>query len=62
MLKEYFVTYQHQNGRLIRKQLNEYDLDELYESDFVVRIVAITQIDFENFEKCLNEHKEKEKG
>jgi len=62
MLKEYFITYLHQNGHLIRKQLNELDLDELYESDFVKEIVAKTEIDFDNFEKSLEEHIKKEQA
>lgn len=60
MVKEFLITYRHVNGHLIRKQLNELDLPELYESPFVEEVIAKTEIDFSNFEKSLKEHEKKE--
>jgi 2-C-methyl-D-erythritol 4-phosphate cytidylyltransferase len=60
MVKEYFLTYRHVNGQIIRKQLTEYELQEVYESPFVKEVVAVTPIDFKNFLKSLAEHGRKE--
>ena len=59
-MKEYLITYRHVNGHLIRKQLTELDLPELYESPFVEEVIAKTKIDFSNFKKSLREHEKKE--
>ena len=59
-IKEYFLTYRHVNGSLIRKQLTELDLEEVYESPFVAQVIAITPIDFNNYQKSLEEHQKKE--
>jgi len=61
MVREYFLTYKHVNGKLIRKQLTELDLPEVYESPFVEQVIAETPIDFSNFQKSLKEHEEKER-
>jgi hypothetical protein len=60
MVKEYLLTYRHINGKLIRKQLTELDLSEVYESPFVEKVIALTPIDFNNFHKSLEEHQKKE--
>jgi hypothetical protein len=60
MVKEYFLTYRHVNGKLIRKQLTELDLSEVYESPFVSEVIAITPIDFSNYLKSKEEHEKKE--
>jgi hypothetical protein len=60
MVKEYFLTYRHVNGHIIRKQLTELDLEEVYESPFVEQVIALTPIDFKNFDKSMEEHKTKE--
>ena len=60
MVKEYFLTYWHVNGKLIRKQLTELDLSGVYESPFVSEVIAITPIDFSNYLKSKEEHEKKE--
>jgi hypothetical protein len=60
MVKEYFLTYRHVNGKLIRKQLTELDISEVYESPFVEQVIALTPIDFDNYLKSLEEHRKKE--
>jgi preprotein translocase subunit SecA len=61
MVKEYFLTYKHINGNLIRKQLTSLELDEVYNSPFVEKVVALTEINFNEFQKSFEEHQEKEK-
>jgi hypothetical protein len=56
MVKEYFLTYRHVNGKVIRKQLTEYDLEEVYESPFVAEVIAVTEIDFDRFCESQAEH------
>ena len=60
-VKEYFLTYQHTNGKIIRKRLTELDIDEVYESSFVEKVIAITPIDFNNFKESLEKHEKKVK-
>jgi hypothetical protein len=55
-VKEYFLTYRHVNGKIIRKQLTEYDLEEVYESPFVAEVIAKTEIDFNRYCESLVEH------
>jgi DNA-binding protein Fis len=55
-VKEYFLTYRHVNGKIIMKQLTEYDLEEVYESPFVAEVIAKTEIDFTRFSESLAKH------
>jgi hypothetical protein len=56
MVKEYFLTYRHVNGKIIRKQLTELDIPEVYESPFVAEVIAVTEIDFDRFSDSLAKH------
>ena len=58
-VKEYFLTYRHINGKVIRKQLLEPDLDEVYSSPFVAEVLATTPIDFDNWRASLEAHNRK---
>jgi len=60
MVKEYFLTYRHTNGHIIRKHLTELDIPEVYESPFVAEVIAQTEIDFSNYLKSKAEHEQKE--
>jgi hypothetical protein len=59
-VKAYFLTYKHINGHLIRKQLTELDIPEVYESPFVAEVIAKTEINFSNFQESLKQHEQKE--
>lgn len=59
-MKEYLLTYLHTNGKLIGpKQLPHSDLGEVYSSPFVESVIALTEIDFSNYQECRAKHEEK---